>query len=57
MTKKHFEAIAKLAREIRESDADECAQGAVDGFVDGFCELFKAENPNFNEARFREACQ
>lgn len=56
MTKKHFEAIAKLAREVRAEDNDECAVGAVNSMVDGLCKIFKAENPRFDEARFREAC-
>ena len=66
MTKKDFIAIAKIIKEVKEAqyslftnagqkEKGECAKGGVVALTYELIEYFKAENPNFNETRFKEA--
>jgi len=52
MTKKHFEAAARIVR-ARKAD-----RGAVPAreLAEGFADLFSADNPRFDRARFLAAC-
>lgn len=52
MTKKDYEAIAKLIEELTEVD------GLIKArfLVSGLARYFKADNPRFNALRFFDAC-
>ena len=49
MTRKHFELIAKIVKNIE--NVDTRTQVAMD-----FAHALRAENPRFNVCRFVEAC-
>lgn len=49
MTKKDYEAAARIVQRI--SNAHD-----VYAVKDAFAELFRNDNPKFDEARFRRAC-
>jgi hypothetical protein len=51
MTKKDFEAAARIAQTCHEEVAESWAD-----IVDAFVDLFRDDNPRFDEARFRAAC-
>lgn len=65
MTKKDYEAIAQVvydswldsrgADEYREMRND-VHNSAIEDLVMDLLPIFKADNPNFNEGRFMEAC-
>ena len=57
MTKKHFEAIARIAREVKQGVETQGGVDAVDALVEKLSDLFKDENPRFDKARFKQACQ
>jgi hypothetical protein len=54
MTKKHFEAIARIVDFRRSMDAP--TDGAFFNLVSDLADYFKSENPRFDRARFLEAC-
>lgn len=57
MTRKHFNAIAKtFAERMEEIAGDEylCEQTAI--LAEHFADVFERDNPNFNRARFLDAC-
>lgn len=53
MTKKHFEAIAKILRKWGEGRMEPNKWIAL---VNDFADLCQAENPNFDRDRFKRAC-
>lgn len=54
MTRKHFEAIAKMLRAAREDM--EMARGKHMLLCYMFADWLRGENPNFDKARFLKAC-
>lgn len=50
MTKKNYEAAAKVIRENYSN------QQFVEVMITSFIEFFAADNPRFNEDKFRKAC-
>jgi hypothetical protein len=58
MTKRHFEAIARILKErseaTRGNDFDGFVQ--VDAIADALADFFAAENPRFDRLRFLIAC-
>jgi hypothetical protein len=54
MSKKHFEALAKMVREIR---ADYGEQIPAESLVAALAEVGAEHNPNFNAPRFYDACK
>lgn len=61
MTRKHFEQIAQaIHQQVEIMDAANCDMShyaILNQLVGRFSKVFKAENPNFDEKRFREACK
>ena len=61
-TRRHYREIAGRIETARSSAAIEDGEQIGDGdyviayLVDGLCETFAADNPLFDEAKFREAC-
>ena len=56
MTKKHYEAIAEVINnEIRPYGVNAVSQMTYD-IIDGLCDYFQTDNPNFNRELFLEAC-
>lgn len=57
LTKQHFNKIANLIKEDLFNGVDESdfIQGR-DLFIDDLSDYFKTQNPNFDIARFKEAC-
>ena len=63
MSRKHFEAIALAFKaelptmvQRQESPVYECAYQHMRAAALNLCDVFKRENPAFNEARFMQAC-
>lgn len=58
MTKRHFEAIARMLREQGETLADptQAADIAHRDLVDGMASYFADQNPRFDRERFLTAC-
>jgi hypothetical protein len=56
MSRKHYERAAEIVRELRASD-DATARDNACRVVDAFVELFSADNPRFDQGRFRAACR
>lgn len=58
LTKKHFDKIAEILNKNLRTEA----LGKVDytgfemGLIQELTDYFKTENPNFNTAKFKEAC-
>ena len=52
MTRKDYVSTATILKGF----ALELGQGAFEDLVDEFADMFSADNPNFNYAKFREAC-
>lgn len=60
MTKRDYQAIARAIHETynRVSEPAEPSPEQTVGFVvDALCDVFKADNPRFDRARFVEACE
>ena len=58
MTKKHFIELAKLIKDNgRMSIVRDNPMFVIDKhkFINGLCDFFKQENPNFDEVKFRQA--
>ncbi len=53
MTKKHFEAAARLVRDAR----GVYTRGTVAAIEETFVDLFRMFNPRFDADRFRAACR
>ena len=61
MTKKDYEAFAAMIHDNRlierpENDKDVGYNWALRDMAYDMCTIFAEDNPNFNEARFLEAC-
>lgn len=54
MTKRHFEAIARIVDRRRALDAP--GDASFFNLVSDLADFFKAENPRFDRARFLTAC-
>jgi len=54
LTKKLFLLIAEILRNWREARAKNEKVDDLNFLLDAFCKLFKKENPNFCEKKFRE---
>lgn len=55
MTKKNYEKAAKIVRSTRQQ-MGRGHEATVQLIEESFVELFKDDNPRFNEERFRFAC-
>ena len=54
MTKKHFEAIARIINDVR--DENFRGEAATEEIANRLGEFFKSENPRFDLDRFLTAC-
>ena len=52
MTKRDYERAATIVQHF-----NDCGGAKYMGGVDWFVELFRDDNPRFDEARFRTACE
>lgn len=58
MTKKDYEKAAKIVRRFRVNTPDHWIEPLISSSMeDGFIELFKNDNPRFDEKRFCAACK
>lgn len=55
MNKKHFVLIAAALADAREHTHTESGMLTIDRVVRQLCMVFEQINPNFDEAKFREA--
>ena len=58
MTRKHFIKLAELIKDNgRMANVRNKPMFVIDQaeFINGLCDFFKQENPNFDEVKFREA--
>lgn len=59
MNKKHFEAIASIIKDNQveiHSDFDRGYIAGVEGVAHEMADYFTSQNPNFDRARFLQAC-
>ena len=58
LTKQHFKAIAEIINKECYDENDERINYIFDfyGFIHRLGEYFKTQNPQFDEARFKEMC-
>lgn len=56
MTKKHFEAIARIIREVKQGVETQGGVDAVNDITEKLSTFFKQDNPRFDKNRFEEAC-
>lgn len=56
MTRKHFEAIARVVRVNGEFHTNEHAKDLHKDIAQGLASVFANFNPNFDRARFLAAC-
>ena len=56
MSKKHFEWAAEYCRAMRKGASDVFKTHEALYIEDAFADLFRKFGPNFDEQRFREAC-
>ena len=56
MTKKYYEAVARMLSRIQASDLQD-KQVVLGTVMDSLAIIFADENPNFNIANFRAACE
>lgn len=54
MTRKDYVATAEILAGFKDLIAD---QFTYQDLVDEFCDMFEADNPNFQFQKFREACR
>ena len=54
MTRKDYVATAEILAGFKDLISD---QFVFQDLVDEFCDMFEADNPNFQFQKFREACQ
>ncbi len=57
MTRKTYVAIAEAVKDTASYSVSEHADSTIELLVDKLCGVFKADNSQFNETRFREACK
>ncbi len=61
MTKKDYQAIARVIYSVRKRAAVRQDSGALDALIadvaDGLADVLAADNPRFNRDRFDEACK
>lgn len=57
MTKRHYIAMADLLRKELELCENREQVGVVESIRDRMAAMFAEENPRFDEARFKEACE
>ena len=55
MTKKDYEVFAKMFGKMLANESDDEKYMQIWEFVDKTCELFKADNPDFDKERFEKA--
>jgi len=53
-TKQSYEMVAKILRDARE-DPDSDVATLTDSLTDSFAKIFRIDNPQFDEGRFRRA--
>lgn len=56
MTKKHYEAIAKILDTMREKCEAVQLKGLAQHTCEDFANYLQEENPRFDRARFLQAC-
>lgn len=58
MTRKHFEALAAMVRDLASTTADptQAVDIAVRDHADTLAKFCATQNPNFDRARFLKAC-
>jgi len=56
MSKKHYEYIARVIREVKQKNANESTQKAVDEIAMELAILFKLDNSQFKGFTFLNAC-
>lgn len=56
MSKKHYEYIARVIREVKQKNANESTQKAVDEIAMELAILFKLDNIQFKGFTFLNAC-
>lgn len=58
MTRKHFEAAARIVQRIRHNEDERMGllAGEAQSIADSFILLFEQFSPNFDRARFLKAC-
>lgn len=60
--RRHYEDVAKILKEYAPvgwgyiSDNTQIKYDTAQDIAEDFARLFKADNPNFNEAKFQKAC-
>jgi hypothetical protein len=52
MSRKDYRAFAKVLKDVADAPSRE---SAVERIASGLIAIFRADNPNFDEARFRKA--
>jgi hypothetical protein len=60
MTKKHFNELAKICKDLRPAHEPECANTAWwmwGNFVDELTRFCASQNPAFDSDRFKRACK
>jgi len=55
-TRQHYVAIAKKINKLDVQNKDYWYKDAVEEMVDELSDMFQADNPRFDEGRFRMAC-
>lgn len=55
MTKKHYEAIARILLQAR-TNSTPAQHIMVDVIIDGIVRYFESDNPRFDRVRFLKAC-
>lgn len=56
MSKKHYEYIARVIREVKQKNANESTQNAVDEVARELAIFFKLDNSQFKGLTFLNAC-
>jgi hypothetical protein len=56
MSKKHYEYIARVIREVKQKNANESTQNAVDEVARELAIFFKLDNNQFKGLTFLNAC-
>lgn len=57
--KRHYELFADLLREAKQVQSHQPASGerVIERLQDSMIQVMQADNPRFNAAKFKEACQ
>ena len=56
-SKRHYEAVAEVLREVNFDDRMVRGEGIVALIRDRFAEVFEADNEKFNRTKWEEACE